>query len=131
MRRRVLEVSLCVVALAIAVGSWFWIDANAAGWITTGALTVVIGFVTFETDFPEAFSRWPKQRQWIAIAFAFALTVAGGAIYVVFPGGVSWWLCGLPGIPLVLLVLWLAEDSESQPGSGTGGFGGDGPWTAP
>ena len=40
---------------------------------------------------------------------AWALAAAGPALYLVWPDDLSWWLAGLPAVPLVLLAEWRRE----------------------
>ena len=62
-------------------------------------------------------------------AIVWALALAAPALYLIWPGTMTWWLGLALVLPLVGLVAWRA-DSKGSPGMGYG-VGDDGPWAPP
>ena len=63
---------------------------------------------------------------WVA---AFALAIAGGVLYLVVDSDAMWWIGGLMGAPLIVLVVSRA-DRLGEAGDRSGAWF-DGPWGPP
>lgn len=83
----------------------------------------------------DSFHGDPGQSHWRAAAWllAFALPLATGIAYLALQDGLWWWLIGVAGIPLFLLVIsrqeWLDRTGD-EPEPPSGGMT-DGPWGPP
>ncbi len=128
-RDRVVLASVVVGSVAVVVLLWLTVGGNAAGWATFILLPSGFGLVVGATDLDLAFKRLPKAVQTAVMAVGVALALAGGIAYLFVPGTTSWWLLGLPALPIIFMESWLLEDSDG--GTPSGGGISDGPWTAP
>jgi peptidoglycan/LPS O-acetylase OafA/YrhL len=128
-RDRIVLVSVVLGSVSAVVVLWLTVGGNAAGWATFILLPLASGIVVGATDLDLHFLRLRKPVQTVVVAATVALALAGGIVYLFLPGTTSWWLLGLPAIPILLMAHWLGEDSARDPSSG-GGVS-DAPWMAP
>ena len=138
LRLRLTTVERPALLLVAAIGSavviagivvlWWRVGGNVAGWVTSVAVVGLAFLLTEVLGVGDAFAAASKRTQLAISAGALVLAAAGSIGYVIWPGTTSWYLAGLPAIPIILVLNWSSgDDSPSGQGSGFS----DGPWTAP
>jgi peptidoglycan/LPS O-acetylase OafA/YrhL len=123
-----LAIACVAVAVVLLRALWSSADSNVAAWVTTfvvmGAGFIVVSALGLDKRFRRASSR----TQCVVVSFSLLLAIAGGVVYLLWPGPASWYLATLPGLPAILVATFFVDDRED----GAGSFdSGDGPWTAP
>ena len=119
-------VALGVLGLVL-VALWRRGNDNLAGWVTTAVAGLALYGVTELLELEQRFQRARPRVRMLTVLGTVLLAVAGGLVYVAWPGADSWYLAALPALPALVVCSWFPPPEDE-----VGGFsGGDGPWSAP
>jgi hypothetical protein len=112
---------------AIGAATWWLVGGNTAGWVITILGFVAVIFIDAGLDAKERYLRGSARLRRGVLAAAVVVAVVGSAIYILWPGTLSWYLIGVFGIPVIWVLHWgRSDDDPALPADFS-----DGPWTAP